>query len=364
MNNTAHSLNILLPTLNCKIPRELSDLSQSLLAQSRIRAPHLKAEEEIARPYACAEIACKRISSRLRLPRLAGRPPCTKTVYKKLLGLLEHVLATTAKHTPTKEASRTNNAARVSKSPGTPTPARSGRRYAAAGADTPSKKKTFAGKIGDLGALKDSNKEAPDFVMPFTRQLCAAISAKSLAPHVYTGVCTIIRLAEVDTAATDAREEVLTLAIVVFFIALTKGSEMDPETYVTRSESALSMAGLDAGVRNRLDEWVKRISENEWSQGLEWWDNIPESALSGEMDVLYGFDDDDGEVLLSTKRKRATYEDELKDGLLLPGLGTMLQEQNDWLSEDKQHQFERWKNDVFGRTKRSEKSHRRTLAAA
>lgn len=60
MNNTTQSLNILLPTLNGDIPRELSDLSQSLLAQSRTRAPNLKAEEEITRPYACAEIACKR----------------------------------------------------------------------------------------------------------------------------------------------------------------------------------------------------------------------------------------------------------------------------------------------------------------
>lgn len=279
--------------------------------------------------------------------------------------MLENVLAATANQTPTKDTSRINNLAETRKSPSTPTPAKSGRRHGAAGADTPSKKKTFAGKIGEVGVLKGSNGEAPDFVMPLIRRLCAAVLAKPLAPHVYTGVCTIIRLAHVDTAATDAREEVSTLAIVVFLIALTKGTEMDPETYVARSESALSLAGLDPDTRDRLDAWVKTISENDWSQGLEWWDNIPESALSTEMDMVDGSDDDNREVIMSTKkRKRTAYDDDVKDGILLPGLGTMLQEQNDWLSEDKQVRFERWKNGVLGRIKLSEKGQRRTIAAA
>lgn len=54
------ALNSLLPTLNNTLPPELVNLALSLLAQSRSRASSLKAEEEIARPYACAEIACKR----------------------------------------------------------------------------------------------------------------------------------------------------------------------------------------------------------------------------------------------------------------------------------------------------------------
>lgn len=60
MSNINQSLNILLPTRNNDFSRELLDLSQSLLAQSRIRAPNLKAEEEIARAYACSEIACEK----------------------------------------------------------------------------------------------------------------------------------------------------------------------------------------------------------------------------------------------------------------------------------------------------------------
>lgn len=50
----------LLPTYNNDLPPELVNLSITLLTQSRSYASSLKPEEEIARPYACAEIACNR----------------------------------------------------------------------------------------------------------------------------------------------------------------------------------------------------------------------------------------------------------------------------------------------------------------
>jgi origin recognition complex subunit 6 len=54
------SLLALLPSLNTALPAPLVELASSFLAQSRHRASTLKAEEEIARPYACAHIACNR----------------------------------------------------------------------------------------------------------------------------------------------------------------------------------------------------------------------------------------------------------------------------------------------------------------
>lgn len=50
----------LLPGQNDDLPPQLVSLASSLLAQSRHRASTLKAEEEIARTYACAHIACDR----------------------------------------------------------------------------------------------------------------------------------------------------------------------------------------------------------------------------------------------------------------------------------------------------------------
>ena len=42
------------------LPPELVSLAASLLAHSRSKAASLKAEEEIARSYACAHLACER----------------------------------------------------------------------------------------------------------------------------------------------------------------------------------------------------------------------------------------------------------------------------------------------------------------
>ena len=52
----------LLPTLST-FPPQLTTLASSLLAQSRNKASNLKPQEEVARPYACAHIACERYRS-------------------------------------------------------------------------------------------------------------------------------------------------------------------------------------------------------------------------------------------------------------------------------------------------------------
>lgn len=50
----------MLPTYGQDLPPQLIELAGSLLALSRSKASTLKAEEEIARGYACANIACER----------------------------------------------------------------------------------------------------------------------------------------------------------------------------------------------------------------------------------------------------------------------------------------------------------------
>ena len=50
----------LLPGTHGDLPKELLELANALLAQSRSQASSLKADEEIARSYACAHLACNR----------------------------------------------------------------------------------------------------------------------------------------------------------------------------------------------------------------------------------------------------------------------------------------------------------------
>lgn len=54
------ALATLVPTHASDLPQELLSYAMSLVAQSRSFSASLKPEEEIARPYACAEIACRR----------------------------------------------------------------------------------------------------------------------------------------------------------------------------------------------------------------------------------------------------------------------------------------------------------------
>ena len=58
--SVTQALTGLVPSLNGLLPPELVELAVSLLAQSRSKASSLKADEEIARSYACANIACER----------------------------------------------------------------------------------------------------------------------------------------------------------------------------------------------------------------------------------------------------------------------------------------------------------------
>jgi len=54
------ALSGLIPTSSGPLPPELVELAVSLLAQSRSKTSSLKVEEEIARSYACAHLACER----------------------------------------------------------------------------------------------------------------------------------------------------------------------------------------------------------------------------------------------------------------------------------------------------------------
>ncbi|KAL2160167.1 hypothetical protein VTH06DRAFT_1823 [Thermothelomyces fergusii] len=74
----------LLPTHGPALPQPLTDLASSLLAQSRSRASTLKAEEEVARLYACAHLACDRL----------------KRLYNHLDKILPAASSTPGRHTP------------------------------------------------------------------------------------------------------------------------------------------------------------------------------------------------------------------------------------------------------------------------
>ena len=91
-------------------------------------------------------------------------------------------------------------------------------------------------------------------------------------------------------------------------------------------------------------------------EDLEWFQNVPEGVIDIE-DVNLGHDsgvDTDDEDTVQTRKKvkqtAARRAEALKpdpDGFLLPGLGTMMQEAVDWLSEESRQDYQVWKADIL-----------------
>lgn len=126
-----------MPSHASELPVPLLELTGSLVAQSRHRASTLKAEEEIARLYACAHIACDRYdvqhsislhSSRARLltsPHTDSKPPLICLLSRHALpSLRESTTASThisTKFFPTalrRRAGRGRHGQRVHQAPG------------------------------------------------------------------------------------------------------------------------------------------------------------------------------------------------------------------------------------------------------
>ncbi|KAL9109551.1 MAG: hypothetical protein Q9227_005887 [Pyrenula ochraceoflavens] len=335
MSNIEQSLNVLLPTLNSDLPQELIDLSTSLLAQSHSRASTLKPEEEIARPYACAEIACKRLKNALNLPQLSGRPPCAPRVYKKFYAFLEQALParTTRKSTGNGRGSKSDSKTSAKSKQASSTPL--------AKTTGPVKRKLFAGT-----AERNGGSLSPADLMPLIRKLCAAFDAKDLAPHLFTGVSVILAQTNALNAYKGEDRQVqlscMTVALLFIILARARIGDLDDETFNHQSEKAVTIAELpQSAAKSDVDGWIEQIIEQGWTDGQEWWDNVPSNVT--ERDQAHNAQEEEDDIVRSIrKKKKSAMEDEERH--LLPGLGTMLQEQNCWLSEEKRNNYAHWRS--------------------
>ncbi|KAL4803848.1 origin recognition complex, subunit 6 [Aspergillus unguis] len=251
MNNrpVEQALATLLPTHAQDMPPELRSLALSFVAQSRSSSSSLKPDEEIARPFACAELACKRLARALQLPPLLGHPPCPPRTYKKLYSFLERTLSLSSPRR-TENASAPGTPSRSGSTPSTPTKqSRAVRTPSKATGtprgleNTPSKptplKRTYTNndesrtpqrpnKIQNQGHLTSTKiPDAPAWVMASIRIVCKTLStpaprmstwsrppiSRTLPPHIYAGVSSILYLIDTqddfDEETTEFLEPVL-----------------------------------------------------------------------------------------------------------------------------------------------------------
>ncbi|KAH8727684.1 origin recognition complex subunit 6-domain-containing protein [Phaeosphaeriaceae sp. PMI808] len=350
--NVEQALTGLIPALNGPLPPELVDLTLSLLARSRSVAHSLKPDEEIARPYACAQLACERSKKRFNLPTIVSRPPCPPRVYKKLYNYLSSVL-------PAHEATR---------EPQTPS-----KKATSASASTRTTPKTPRSTKKPNGTTA----EVPEWVMPVIRSLLKTFDFPSAAPHIFTGVESILPLLERMAAAgavqtpskrpqrtatpqgafvnvTNAR--ILGLTSIVFLYVFTKMKNVDvtPKQYKEWRETAVnSILELPVGQEINYEELSLEIEEllpmaqaEGWLQ-MEWFTNV---LPQEDAEVMEGveYTDSSGRPVegegIATKANGSDYI----------GLGTMMQDATDYLGERQRNDYKSWKDNILSRIEKIE----------
>ncbi|KAK7513558.1 origin recognition complex subunit 6-domain-containing protein [Phyllosticta citriasiana] len=424
----------LIPSHNGPLPPELTTMASSLLAQSRSKASSLKPEEEIARTYACAHLACERLKQRLNLPAIQPRPPVAPRTYRKVYDYFENALSGTG--TPRKQQQQQQQQqqqgySRAGGGSAANTPASAGRRRRAVveadedaagrGRATPRSRAAATGATGATGA-KDFGGEPPEWIMPLIRTLCKTLDAPAAVPHVYAGLRSVLRLTSSSsslpssgTRGRPTREAAraksgggggvaegdiaaLVVALVFFVSVRMAGRATGKAEHDARRNKAAAVL-MDCGYANgvddkalakQIDDMVARAGEQKWvDETQEWWRNVGEGVGVGigdddgddSGDDADAAGDEDGDVemtdapaaVLSAERKRQRRRSSAAAGggdknastplkqsradssSLRGGLGTMMQESVDYLSEEKRRDYKVWRAKIMKQVEAIEK---------
>ncbi|KAG7285406.1 hypothetical protein NEMBOFW57_010033 [Staphylotrichum longicolle] len=285
----------LLPTHNSTLPQALTESASALLAQSRHRASTLKAEEEIARTYACAHLACDRLKTTLNLPPIDPRPPIPPRIYKRLYNHLDHILPPTAStpgratpggtalgsnrvRTPSsklrdQQQQLLNTSPLASKSKSRPTPSKdrslsSFRTPIATPAEpsTPSKRRTTTTttttttpKSSKPSSTSSSSSPLPAWIRPTLRFLLARLGPAPIGPVVASALESIVTPAGRLTDDAWVRANLVSVlgALYLFVwrgVTWPGGAQVDRERYVRfRREVAACLARAREEVD--LEDW-------------------------------------------------------------------------------------------------------------
>ncbi|THC98648.1 hypothetical protein EYZ11_001851 [Aspergillus tanneri] len=226
--------------------------------------------------------------------------------------------------------------------------------------------------------------------------------SRTLPPHVFTGVSSILYflsdskleenlddemlefvepvvLAKDKEKDDDFRELVSALIVAIYFLVLARrrtpspsaetqsgeeAKKMDKKTFSEMRQTALTSLCLPSTERRHrddVDQWIALIMEQNWANGKEWFENVPRAGdLDGDDAYLSNASGDDEELRGRKRTKmmgrgRASLFSKDSSRGLLPGLGTMMQDRVDYLSEDRQEDYVEWKADIMARIEQMER---------
>ncbi|KAG9243892.1 origin recognition complex, subunit 6 [Calycina marina] len=275
-----------IPRLSGALPPELIELASSLLAQSHSKCSNLKAEEEVARTYVCANIACERLKTTLDLPQIEPRPPIAPKLYKKLYTYFDKTLLPGI----SRKRRRQNDDLEDRR----PLPQRQ--------LQTKGQTLDFRTNRTPRKGLKYGriDEKLPKWVGPAIRQICKETETPNAVQHVIVGVesvwfqpcpnterrdvvekghlaalvatiwsLVVSRLAEIDAGAITVKwvKQVLKL-----LNALKENDEVVKRIGLTDE----TWEGYETTSQKEHQAWLVEVNEN-WKE-MEWWNNINEGS--------------------------------------------------------------------------------------
>ena len=215
--------------------------------------------------------------------------------------------------------------------------------------------------------------------MPVIRRLCRRLEAPKAPHHIYAGVSSIYAARSYSDNSTSRSDiiQIPSLIVVVFFLVITRlaGVATPSEQYVRQRDLALDilkelgekdieLEDVDAA---DVDALMRRVGVQKWTD-MDWFHNIrlgsgvatAESEANPIDDASPSDEEDEGPLLLGTRRPLRGVETSELD-YLQPGLGTMMQDKVDYLSDERRRDFQEWKTDILLRIREREKEHDREI---
>jgi len=360
----AQALRNLLPSQNDDLPLELNELALALLAQSRSLAGSLKAEEEIARSYACAHLACSRLKRPLDLPKIDPRPPCPPRVYQSLYRYFDISLraGTRRRGRPPKIRDEENGHGAGAVLVVTPTELH-GSLQEGPTPETFSQAADGQHQISHL-SLREKDTLAttkiPDWVMPAIHKLCRATGAVTAPPHVFVGMATAIELfansprtSKLNDKSSALPKSLLSLLVAIYLYVKfrSSGGQITAVRLDTEARNALEILdqpdnqGNDksSGELQDIHGWIAAFQDIGFLE-MDWIQNVPKAVAKEHVakSSLANTDESVGIQSLrgDTNKSEGAYT-------LLPGLGTMMQDKLNFITQAKRSEYADWKSRIL-----------------
>ncbi|KAH8162482.1 hypothetical protein CIB48_g5755 [Xylaria polymorpha] len=371
----------LLPSYSTSLPQPLLELASSLLAQSRHSAGALKVDEEVARSYACAHIACERLKISLDLPPIQVRPPIPPRLYKRLYAHLDNVLPSTSLTrpgripNPTSKAKKTGlfGSAQRIPSRGTPTKETSLAKFRSPavtrGDGTPTKSASKPPRLPTKKKAGGLNSTIPAWIRPAIQLLCKELDQELVGRTVLAGMQTIVAPHGRRTRDQWVNDHLTPLLAAVYCLVagqlyvLVHSRDLNDKQYskirksilnvLEQTQEKITVPGMDedelwigwSDVTSKdVDKAMAEIIKRGWQKD-EWFDGFEDMVKRSELDAK-GSGDDGG------------MEDEdsrISETLHVHRADTMFQSRWD-MTDQKRHEYREWEDEIMQRIEELERS--------